>query len=211
MATDIRSTNAILKIESNKRVKVIYTGEGTFVARARRAVRKIPESCTHILYLQEDMWLTSSVRRVFLEKTICLMDKYSLSTVKLANSTFLSHEFLDSAARYKNRFTKDFEFFGNSSYCMSHHPSIFHKKYLYLSFCIALIMGRTAPHAHEALISAAVRHYSRPSILINLVTILRYSDRPLIEFIHASEQGKFTDAAIAYMKQQVESPLAGRN
>ncbi|MFN6943578.1 MAG: hypothetical protein ACK4ND_01420 [Cytophagaceae bacterium] len=103
----------------------IKSGKGEWSDRLRTVLKQIPEQ--HIIYFQEDMWLSKPVNRTFFEELFLLFQKNSLKQVKL-----------HSARVYKVEPTGDYisglsvSKLNNelSAYLMSHQVTLWDKEFL---------------------------------------------------------------------------------
>ncbi len=118
----------------SKLFSTVKTGKGEWSDRLRKGLQSIPEN--YIIYLQEDMWLSASVKKQTLEKIIAFAYAQQVKLIKLNSSeVFVTHPtetVIDGllVAGIDNE---------KSDFLMSHQISIWNKNFL---------IGQLPPNEH---------------------------------------------------------------
>lgn len=129
-ATEEKNIENLIPEESSSRYKNVKTGKGEWGYRLRRALEQIPEE--YVLYLQEDMWLTGTLRSEYLERSLQRMKKHNLNHLKL------------QANCHHNAGLQSRDLNDSRWYVVSHQPGLWRK-----SFLLSTLKDVWSPFQHE--------------------------------------------------------------
>jgi len=107
----------------------IATGKGEWGARLITALRQI--STPYVLYMQEDMWLTSPLSTAYMQSAMNQMETRQLNHLKLQKDC--QHQ-VGLSDQYNNP----------AWYIMSHQPGLWK-----VDFLLSTLMDQQSPFAHE--------------------------------------------------------------
>jgi hypothetical protein len=183
------------------RLKVIFTGKGEFSWRMLTAINHLKTSgYTHILYLQEDMWLNESLSVDIIRELAHNMRMHRVSCLKLGHASCWppDHPSIvkDSKQMELGYNVPTFVYYCKSGLPVSHHASLYEVTFILRTLMWAVRLGFRSPIEHEnfcgrALIGAVARNHDDPS----KVHIGIWRNAPVVHYTHASSIGKLTDEA----------------
>ncbi len=182
------------------RVEAMTTGPGTYVSRLITSLRRLESfGFEYVFYLQEDMWLTRPLRQELIDELMGMIESHEIDCLKLGKQPFVDDMEdirLNSGPIGSEEPAEDFRWFGSHRFALSHHVSIFRIRFLLESAYVARLFGKTSPLDQERFASA----YLKPRIKTESGDNKRYriavfSGEPVVEYVHASAEGRLTDEA----------------
>lgn len=187
----------------------ILTRSGCFVWRLIVALHRLRRTFCYVLYLQEDMWLSTTIPADHFAIWIQLMDLERMHCLKLSRESFLADDMTLIAQQppiAADSF-ENFTWFGSHDFLMSHHGSLFHVDYLFKTLCFALLLGARKPKEHEILISRALQHLTfTPDRPRRSLRIACWRLQPVLTYIHASDGGELTHEARHLLSSYPDCP-----
>lgn len=180
----------------------ILTGSGSFVWRLIVALHRLRRSFSYLLYLQEDMWLSTEIPASRFAFWVQLMDRERLHCLKLSRESFLADDAAVIAEQppIGSGSLQNFTWFGCHDFLMSHHGSLFQVDYLLKTLVFAFLLGARKPKEHEILISRALQDLAfTPDRPLRLLRIASWRLQPVLAYVHASDGGDLTQEARALL------------
>ena len=176
----------------------VNTGKGTFAKRGLIGLLKLPPSIKYIIYMQEDMWISNDIDSGFVQEIVNGMIDLKLKLVKICEGSFHPDDY-DQVVNHNNKVPLGAKISGYrfhaARYIMSHHVSIFERKFLTKAFALGALAKRDRPFDHEIFISnmLAERALREPHSLDHFPIVLL--DRIfLVNYAHASQAGLLTES-----------------
>jgi hypothetical protein len=182
-------------------LKVIFTGKGEFSSRMWRAINYLKRcGYTHVLYLQEDMWLNESLSVNVIQDLALKMKMHSVSCLKLGHGSFWPPDH-PSIVIVNNQMelghnVPRFVYYGKFEIPVSHQSSLYEVSFIMRTLWWAVLSGFRSPIEHEDFCSRALKgavggnYDERGKVQIGL-----WKDAPVVHYTHASSIGKLTDEA----------------
>jgi hypothetical protein len=181
--------------------KIVKTGKGSFVKRFLKGLNQLPSDLDYIIYLQEDMWITEKIKKDSIDEMVKVMIHCNLICVKLGEGSYLKDE-LQSLEKL-SKITVEHEntnlyWYGDRSWGMSHHISIFRLDYLKMSLRLALLFNKTSPIDHETFTSRTLSGKIKSEKSGKQQFGIGVGDPNqdiCIKYVHASSAGELTTEA----------------
>lgn len=182
-------------------LKVIFTGKGEFTSRMWIAINYLKRvGYTHVLYLQEDMWLNESLSVDLISELAPKMRRHFVSCLKLGHASCWppNHPSIvkESMQMELGCNLPAFVYYSESGNTVSHHASLYEVTFLLKTLCWAARFGFRSPIEHENFCSRALKgqlgknHNDAGKVLIGL-----WRDAPVVHYTHASSIGNLTQEA----------------
>jgi len=186
---------------ASSRYPTITTGHGSFVYRLCIALWRVRKNTKYVLYLQEDMWLSSYISHGVISEWVESAENSDFHILKIgANSIVHSdRSYADfSITSWKNiARPREFSFYKSDLFAMSHHPSIFRADFLFTSAILSLLFNRRSPYEHECFFSEVMRNHLYRTDggggYFRVGSVVGLADFP---YIHASKGGVLYPQAV---------------
>jgi hypothetical protein len=187
---------------------IIKTGRGSFVKRLLKGLNKLPSNIKYVIYLQEDMWIIENIKKESINEIVKIMNNCNLICVKLSKGAFVEEELQNIEELPKIKLGNEntnLRWYGNRSWGMSHHISVFRLDYLKTSLKLALFFNKTSPIDHETFTSRTLidKIKSEESDIKQFgIGVSGQNEEIFIKYVHASSAGELTAEAKMLLLQE---------
>lgn len=189
---------------------IIRTGSGDFMSRMSAAILHLATAgYTHVLYLQEDIWISEILDFHWLSRLAEEMHQRQLSCLKLGWGACWPDERGSLAGMEAFKLgQEEFLHYGNHSYPVSHHPSVYDVPFLLWTIRWSLRMGARSGIQHEICSQGLLKDLIKTRDADSApITIGIWKDRPPVSYTHASVIGTLTPEGSYLLEQEGISHL----
>ena len=181
----------------------VCTGEGSFAARGLKGLLKLPPNIRYVVYLQEDMWITKHISQGYIQEIVQCMQALRLKGAKICEGSFHPDDYSQIACD-KNKVGIGREmsayWFLESRYSMSHHITIFERRFLTKAFALGALFDRGKPFEHEVFVSNILAHLTtRESHSLVRFPIVLLDKSFHVPYVHASSGGFLTASGAQWL------------
>jgi len=157
----------------------LLTGKGSWGYRLMEALKKMPEE--YVLYMQEDMWLTGTLRPDYLQEALTRMKSLNLNQMKLQSNC---QHVVGMPTDYNNSLW----------YVVSHQPGLWKK-----SFLMSSLDPTSSPFQHETQLNDNL--HRRPD-LASLCRCNQDFVSATFPYEDVSRQGRLRDVGHQMLEQE---------